>query len=142
MERTELSKLGKVAILKHLTKGVKCKHETSGLGFAEDAATVNTQPELNTLVSQKLFLEGIHFDLVYTPLKHLGYKLVVAAVSDIYAMNGEPRQLLLNVGVSSRFSLEDLEDLQAIEEAKGAPTEPAEVFFERVEAYRKAHGIN
>ena len=111
MERTELSKLGKVAILKHLTKGVKCKHETSGLGFAEDAATVNTQLELNTLVSQKLFLEGIHFDLVYTPLKHLGYKLVVAAVSDIYAMNGEPRQLLLNVGVSSRFSLEDLEDL-------------------------------
>jgi len=81
------------------------------LGFAEDAATINTQPELNTLVSQKLFLEGIHFDLVYTPLKHLGYKLVVAAVSDIYAMNGEPRQLLLNVGVSSRFSLEDLEDL-------------------------------
>lgn len=111
MERTELSKLGKVALLRHLTKGLQYKQTTSKQGIGDDAAVIETQSGERTLVSQKLMLEGIHFDLVYTPLKHLGYKLVVAAVSDLYAMNGEPRQIILNVGVSARFSVEDLEDL-------------------------------
>ncbi|MDY5857666.1 MAG: thiamine-phosphate kinase [Porphyromonas sp.] len=113
MQRTDISTIGEFALIRKLTEGLKPLHPTTQQGVGDDAAVIAPDPKLETLVSHELFLEGIHFDLTYTPLKHLGYKAVIAAISDLYAMNAEPRQILVGIGVSARFSVEDLEELYA-----------------------------
>lgn len=111
MKRTEISTLGEFALVRQLTDKIPTIHSSTIKGIGDDAAIIRGDDKLETVVSHDLFLEGIHFDLTYTPLKHLGYKVVVAAVSDIYAMNAEPRQIVVGLGVSARFCVEDLEEL-------------------------------
>lgn len=113
IQRTEISSLGEFAFIRHLTDKLPIYHPDSKHGVGDDACVIVEKGDLETLVTHELFLEGIHFDLTYTPLKHLGYKVVVATISDIYAMNAEPRQLLVGLGVSGRFSVEDIEELYA-----------------------------
>lgn len=113
IQRTEISSLGEFAFIRHLTDKLPIYHPDSKHGVGDDACIIAEKGDLEALVTHELFLEGIHFDLTYTPLKHLGYKAVVATISDIYAMNAEPRQLLVGLGVSGRFSVEDAEELYA-----------------------------
>lgn len=107
--RTEIASLGEFGLIDHLTKDIKLTQKSSIKGVGDDAAVVDNG-ENRTLVTTDLLLEGIHFDLVYTPLKHLGYKAAVVNFSDIYAMNGKPQQITVSLGISKRFSVEDLED--------------------------------
>jgi thiamine-monophosphate kinase len=107
---TPIGNLGKFGLISHLTKSARKKNKTSIIGIGDDAAVIDSGKNL-TLVSTDLFLEGIHFNLIYTPLKHLGYKAVIRGISDIYAMNGTPGQILVALGVSSRFTVEQLEEL-------------------------------
>jgi len=107
MSRTEISTLGEFGLIKHLTDKFKIENPSTEKGVGDDAAVLN-YTDKRVLVTTDLLLEGIHFDLVYVPLKHLGYKTAVVNFSDIYAMNGEPKQLTVSVGVSKRFSVEDL----------------------------------
>ncbi len=111
-KRTEISELGEFKLIDRLTANFKPIQATSVRMAGDDAAVIDTGNQY-TLVSTDLLLEGIDFDLVYTPLRHLGYKAVVAGCSDIYAMNGTPRQLLLGLGVSAKFSVEHLEEFYA-----------------------------
>lgn len=106
--RTEISTLGEFGLIEHLTKEINPTQETTIIGIGDDAAVLNYS-EKQILVTTDLLLEGIHFDLTYVPLKHLGYKAAVVNFSDIYAMNGQPQQITVSLGVSSRFSIEDLE---------------------------------
>lgn len=112
-QRTEIAKLGEFGLIKHLTDTIKLKNKSTILGVGDDAAILsyNDAPESKVLVTTDLLLEGIHFDLMYVPLKHLGYKSAVVNFSDIYAMNGRPRQITISLGLSKRFSVEDLEEL-------------------------------
>jgi thiamine-monophosphate kinase len=107
MQRTEISTLGEFGLIKHLTEKFSIKNSTTLKGVGDDAA-VREYKDKQALVTTDLLLEGIHFDLVYTPLKHLGYKAAVVNFSDIYAMNGQPKQITVSIGVSKRFSVEDL----------------------------------
>ncbi|MEA4916392.1 thiamine-phosphate kinase [Proteiniphilum sp.] len=107
--RTEIATLGEFGLIDHLTKDIKLTQESSVKGVGDDAAVVDNAGK-RTLVTTDLLLEGIHFDLVYTPLKHLGYKAAVVNFSDIYAMNGNPQQITVSLGISKRFSVEDLEE--------------------------------
>lgn len=111
MQRTEISELGEFALIDRLTDKIEHRHLGTVCGVGDDAAVLSGDSTLETLVTHELLLEGIHFDLTYTPLKHLGYKAVISAISNIYAMNAEPRQILVGLGVSARFSVEDLEEL-------------------------------
>ena len=104
-ERTEISQLGEFGLIDHLTKNLELKQASSLLGVGDDAAVIDHFGK-QTVISTDLLLEGVHFDLMYTPLKHLGYKSVVVNLSDIYAMNATPTQILLSVGISNRFSVE------------------------------------
>lgn len=113
MSRTEISSLGEFALIKRLTKNFPLYHESTRLGVGDDAAVIAYPEGLQTLLTTDLLLEGIHFDLTYTPLRHLGYKAAVGSFSDIYAMNGHPQQLTCSIGVSARFAVEDLEELYA-----------------------------
>ena len=115
MQRTEISSLGEFGLIKHLTKNFKIKNPSTVVGVGDDAAVLDyqynnqdNQQDKQVLVTTDLLLEGIHFDLVYTPLKHLGYKAAVVNFSDIYAMNGHPKQITVALGISQRFSVEDL----------------------------------
>lgn len=110
--RTEISTLGEFGLIDHLTKNIKITQSTTKRGVGDDAAIIDNGDK-QTLVSTDLLLEGIHFDLVYTPLKHLGYKAAVVNFSDIYAMNGTPQQITMSLGISKRFSVEDLEEFYA-----------------------------
>lgn len=101
--------MGEFGLIDHLTKDIKLTQESSIKGVGDDAAVVDHGGQ-RTLVTTDLLLEGIHFDLVYTPLKHLGYKAAVINFSDIYAMNGKPQQITVSLGISKRFSVEDLEE--------------------------------
>lgn len=109
-KRTSISELGKFGLIRHITKRAKPENSSSITGIGDDAAILDSG-QMMTLVSTDLLLEGIHFNLVYTPLKHLGYKAVIRAISDIYAMNGTPGQVLIALGISTRFSVEHIEDL-------------------------------
>ncbi len=111
MKRTEIATLGEFGLIRHLTDKVKLKNESSRKGIGDDAAVIAFDEGYQTLVTSDLLLEGIHFDLSYTPLKHLGYKAAVVNFSDIYAMNGSAKQLIVSMGISKRFSVEDLEEL-------------------------------
>jgi len=114
-KRTEIAKLGEFGLIKYLTENIKLKNRSSVLGVGDDAAVLSYTGEESkrVLVTTDLLLEGIHFDLIYTPLKHLGYKSAAVNFSDIYAMNGQPRQITISLGISKRFSVEDLEEFYA-----------------------------
>lgn len=107
--RTEISSLGEFGLINHLTNEIKLTNESSQTGIGDDAAVLEYN-EKQVLVTTDLLLEGIHFDLTYVPLKHLGYKSAIVNFSDIYAMNGQPKQITISLGISKRFSVEDLED--------------------------------
>lgn len=107
---TEISKYGEFGLIKHLTEKVKLQNSSSFKGIGDDAAVLDYQNK-KVLVTTDLLLEGIHFDLIYTPLKHLGYKAAVVNFSDIYAMNGQPKQITVSLGVSKRFTVEHLEEI-------------------------------
>lgn len=109
-KRTEISTLGEFGLIKHLTKDFPLVNKSTCKGVGDDAAVLDMKDK-KTLVTTDLLLEGIHFDLQYTPLRHLGYKAAVVNFSDIYAMNGKPTQLTVSIGVSKRFCIEDLEEL-------------------------------
>lgn len=115
-KRTELGQLGEFGLIEHLTKHIKLKNSSSVKGVGDDAAIIDYGSG-KTVVSTDLLIEGIHFDLSYTPLKHLGYKSVVVNLSDIYAMNAQPQQITLSLGISNRFSVEGLEEIYAGVEA-------------------------
>lgn len=111
---TEISKLGEFGLIKHLTEDLKTSNTSTVKGVGDDAAVLDySGKDKRVLVTNDLLLEGIHFDLTYVPLKHLGYKAAVVNFSDIYAMNGKPKQITVSLGLSKRFSLEDCETLYA-----------------------------
>lgn len=112
MQRTEISKYGEFGLIKHLTERFKPQQSSTLKGVGDDAAVLDYSSK-KTLVTTDLLLEGIHFDLMYFPLTHLGYKAAVVNFSDIYAMNGTPKQITVSLGISKRFSVEDLEQLYA-----------------------------
>lgn len=109
---TELSTLGEFGLIGHLTKTIRIKNTSTQKGVGDDAAVLD-YPDKKILVSTDMLIQGIHFDLTYTPLKHLGYKSVAVNASDIYAMNGIPRQITVALAVSNHFSVESLEELYA-----------------------------
>lgn len=109
-QRSELSDLGEFGLIDILTKNIKLKNKSSRLGIGDDAAVIGEGDRV-TLVSTDLLVEGVHFDMSYTPLKHLGYKAAVVNFSDIYAMNGIPEQITVGLAVSNRFSIEALEEI-------------------------------
>lgn len=106
-ERTEISSLGEFGLIEHLTKNIELQNVSSILGVGDDAAVIDHFGK-QTVITTDLLVEGVHFDLMYTPLKHLGYKSVIVNLSDIYAMNAIPTQIILSIGFSNRFSLEAL----------------------------------
>jgi len=108
--RTELSELGEFGLIDVLTKDIELKNKTTVMGVGDDAAVIDGGDRY-FLVSNDILVEGVHFDLVYTPLKHLGYKAAVSNISDIAAMNGVATQLVVSIAVSNRFSVEALEEL-------------------------------
>jgi len=108
-ERTEISELGEFGLIHRLTDKIELKNASSKVGIGDDAAVLDFA-EKDVLVTTDLLLEGIHFDLTYTPLRHLGYKAAVVNFSDICAMNGLPKQLIVSIGVSRKFSVEHLEE--------------------------------
>ncbi|MCQ2341583.1 MAG: thiamine-phosphate kinase [Paludibacteraceae bacterium] len=112
MARTEISTLGEFGLIKHLTRQIELKQPSSLKGVGDDAAVMKFGNK-RVLMTTDLLLEGIHFNLEYVPLKHLGYKAVAVNLSDIYAMNGTPTQITVSLGISARFSLEDIEELYA-----------------------------
>lgn len=111
MKKTLLSEVGEFGLIDRMLKGFISHHPTTLTGPGDDAAMIRMSSSRVQLVSTDMLLENIHFNLVYTPLRHLGYKSVVASVSDIAAMNAHAREILVSVGVSNRFSVEDLEEL-------------------------------
>ncbi len=110
--RTSLSDLGEFKLIEHLTAQVKIHHQSTIKGVGDDCAVLENKSR-QTLVTTDLLVEGVHFDLSYMPLKHLGYKAVVVNLSDVYAMNGSAKQITVSIAVSNRFPLEALEELYA-----------------------------
>jgi len=104
-----IEELGEFGLIDHLTSGFTNKQESTKIGVGDDAAVID-HGTYYQVVTTDLLLEGIHFDLVYTPLKHLGYKAVVVNLSDVYAMNAAPRQITVSLGISGKFSVEALEE--------------------------------
>lgn len=123
-ERTEISSLGEFGLIDHLTKNIDLHNVSSIIGVGDDAAVIDHFGK-QTVITTDLLIEGVHFDLVYTPLKHLGYKSVVVNLSDVYAMNATPTQITLSIGFSNRFSLEALDE-----------------FYEGVYAACSAYGVD
>jgi thiamine-monophosphate kinase len=109
-ERTEINTLGEFGLIEHLTKNIELQNASSILGVGDDAAVID-QFGKQTVVTTDLLVEGVHFDLMYTPLKHLGYKSVIVNLSDIYAMNATPTQIVISIAISSRFSVEAVDEL-------------------------------
>ncbi len=123
-ERTEISSLGEFGLIDHLTRNIELQNASSIVGVGDDAAVIDHFGK-QTVITTDLLIEGIHFDLAYTPLKHLGYKSVVINLSDIYAMNAIPTQVTVGIGISNRFSVEALDD-----------------FYEGIYAACKAYGVD
>jgi len=109
-ERTSIESLGEFGLIDHLTKMIKIKQPGTKKGIGDDAAVIDFGGK-KALISTDMLLEGIHFDLAYTPMKHLGYKSVQVNLSDIYAMNGTASQVTVSIGISSKFPLEAVEEL-------------------------------
>ena len=112
MSETEISSLGEFGLIESLTHDFKVKNSSTVKGVGDDCAVIDNAGK-KTLVTTDLLLEGIHFDLTYTPLKHLGYKAVTVNLSDVYAMNGIPRQITVSLGISKRFTVEHINELYA-----------------------------
>lgn len=112
MSQTEISQLGEFGLIDRLTDNLKPVNASTIKSVGDDAA-VMSYPDTEVLVTTDMLLEGVHFDLTYVPLKHLGYKAAAVNFSDIYAMNGTPRQITVGLGISSRFTVEHLDELYA-----------------------------
>ena len=113
-KRTEISQLGEFGLIDHLTKDLKPQNASTRYGVGDDCAVLDySAPGKEVLVTTDMLMEGVHFDLTYVPLKHLGYKSAMVNISDIYAMNGTPRQMTVSIALSKRFSVEDMEDFYA-----------------------------
>jgi thiamine-monophosphate kinase len=110
-KRTEISSLGEFGFVERLTKEITTVNKETVKGIGDDAAILQFGSDEEVLITTDLFMEGVHFDLTYFPLKHLGYKVVVANISDIYAMNGTPKQITVSLGISRKFCIEDIEEL-------------------------------
>lgn len=108
-DRTEISSLGEFGLIEHLTKNFEIHNASTILSVGDDAAVIDHYGK-QTVISTDMLIEGIHFDLMYTPLKHLGYKSIIVNLSDIYAMNALPTHVLMSIGISNRFSLEALNE--------------------------------
>ena len=104
----EISKLGEFGLIEHLTKGISIKNQETVYGVGDDCAILQF-PDKQVLVTSDMLIEGVHFDLTYIGLQHLGYKAAMVNISDIFAMNGTPRQMIVNIALSKRFSVEDME---------------------------------
>ena len=122
--RTEISSIGEFGLIEHLTRNIEIKNVSTLVGVGDDAAVLDHFGK-QTVVTTDLLLEDVHFDLMYTPLQHLGYKAVVVNLSDVYAMNATPTQITLSMGISNRFSVEALDE-----------------FYEGVYAACDAYGID
>jgi thiamine-monophosphate kinase len=107
--RTEISSLGEFGLIEHLTRNIELQNASSIVGVGDDAAVIDHFGK-QTVITTDLLVEGIHFDLMYTPLKHLGYKSVVVNLSDVYAMNATPTQITVSIAFSNRFSVEALSE--------------------------------
>ncbi len=112
-KRTEISSLGEFGLIERLTKELTTNNKETIKGCGDDAAILQFSNDEEVLVTTDLLMEGIHFDLTYFPLRHLGYKAVVANISDIYAMNGTPKQITVSIALSRKFCIEDVEELYA-----------------------------
>ncbi len=109
---TDIASLGEFGLIAHLTKGIRIRHPETLKGVGDDAAVID-QGDHVSIITKDLLIEGVHFDMVYTPLMHLGYKAITVNLSDVCAMNGEPRQVFVGLAISKRYSLEALEELYA-----------------------------
>ena len=105
---TDISKLGEFGLIDHLTKDIKPKNESTVYGVGDDCAVLH-YPDKEVLVTTDLLMEGVHFDLTYIDLQHLGYKSAMVNISDVFAMNGTPRQMTVSLALSKRFTVEDME---------------------------------
>ena len=110
IKHTPLEELKEFKLIDHLTKNTVLQNKSSIKGVGDDAAVIGALEDYH-LVSKDMLVEGVHFDLSYTPLKHLGYKCVTSSISDIYAMNGIPKQIIVGIAVGNRFSVESLEEI-------------------------------
>ena len=106
---TDISKLGEFGLIHHLTDNIKIKNESTVKGVGDDCAVLH-YPDSEVLVTTDMLMEGVHFDLTYIDLQHLGYKSAMVNISDIFAMNGTPRQLTVSIALSKRFKVEDMEE--------------------------------
>lgn len=111
-KQTEISTLGEFGLIEHLTEGIELVNKSTLKGVGDDCAVLH-YPDSEVLVSTDLLVEGVHFDLTYVPLKHLGYKSAIVNFSDLYAMNAVPRQITVSLGISKRFTVEHIEALYA-----------------------------
>ena len=107
----EISELGEFGLIRRLTEELKIENPTTMKGVGDDCAVLSPTEGTQTLVTTDLLMEGVHFDLMYVPLKHLGYKAIMVNLSDIYAMNGTPRQITVSLAISKKFTVEDIEQL-------------------------------
>ena len=110
---SEIAEIGEFGLIKKLTEQIQLTNSSTEKGVGDDCAVINPTTNTRTLVTTDLLMEGVHFDLTYFPLKHLGYKAVVANISDIYAMNGTPKQITVSLALSRKFCIEDVEELYA-----------------------------
>lgn len=109
--RTEISDLGEFGLIKHIQQNVELRNASSLKGIGDDAAVIKYNNDEQTVLSTDMLVEGVHFDLSYVPLKHLGYKAVMVNISDIIAMNAVPQQITVSIAISNRFSLEAVQEL-------------------------------
>lgn len=123
--RTEISTLGEFGLIRHLTENIELKNPSTRYGVGDDCAVLEYPEGKQLLVTSDLLMEGIHFDLTYVPLKHLGYKAAMVNLSDIYAMNGTPRQMVVSIALGKRFCVEDME-----------------AFYDGLYTACKAHGVD
>lgn len=110
VQKTDISRLGEFGLIQHLTKDIEFSQPSTLKGAGDDAAVIKNSDEV-TVVSTDMLVEGIHFDLMYTPLKHLGYKSVIVNLSDIYAMNAVPTQITVSIAISSKYTVEAMDEL-------------------------------
>lgn len=109
-DKTDISKLGEFGLIDHITSKFELNNETTKVGIGDDAAILSGSQK-EQVISTDLYIENVHFDIMYTPLKHLGYKCITASISDICAMNAKPSQVLVSIALSSRYTLEAIEEL-------------------------------
>lgn len=110
MQRTEIASLGEFGLIKKLTETINIKNPETKYGVNDDCAILSYSEDKEVLVTTDLLMEGVHFDLTYIPMKHLGYKSAMVNLSDIYAMGGTPKQIVVGIALSKRFSVEDMQD--------------------------------